>query len=576
MPESPPNKTQPIPPERLRELKARARAILLEKGPVPERLESRDARRLIQELQIYQIELEMQNEELLRTQVRLQTSAELYRDLYDQAPVAFINLDHEGGILDVNHAAVDLLGQPRERLLRMNIYTLIQPGNHDTFYRHCREVVKIRRKRTCELLFHRMDDTVFPARVHTAGVPDETGASLQLRMAITDISDQKAVEAELEARVQERTTELQRANDALKGQVENRMQIERQLRMEHAFRRTIEETVPSGILACDLSGALIYVNRSFCEMVGWPAGSLLGRKPPFPFWPDGQGRTFENPRLKILRNSEPLHGVEFQFQRRDGTVFWGLVFITDLADGSGNISGRLASVMDISAQKRSEAELHTSRERLRQVSEKLVAAQDEERRRIAQELHDSVGAGLTAVKFGLETAMRQMEETPLLVRLVDRLKCVIRETQSISRNLHPSVLDDLGLLPAIRSFCRDFESVQPRMQIDHNLDIGEASVPRNLKLLIFRVVQEAVNNAAKHSEGDRVRLELTESDGRIALTLADNGGGFDVAEALQKGFRQGGLGLSSMKERTELAGGRFEIRSAPGQGTVIRAEWKID
>jgi PAS domain S-box-containing protein len=571
MSDAPPSETNPIPPNRLRELKRRAQEILRGQEPPLEALEGRDARKLVQELQIHQIELEMQNEELRQTQVQLQTSTELYRDLYNQAPVAYINLDHEGGVLDVNQAAVDLLGMSRERLLRMNIYPLIQAGHQDTFYRHCREIIKTRRKRSCELLIHGTGDSVFPVRIHTAGVPDETGAGIQLRMAITDISDQKAVEAELEARVRERTTELQRANDALKRQIENRTQIERQLRMEHAFRRTIEETVPSGILARDLSGALIYVNRSFCEMVGWPAEALLGQKPPYPFWPEAEDGVPE-----MFRDEKPAHAAESRFRRRDGSRFWGLVFTTDLADGSGNIAGRLASVMDISAQKRSESELRTSRERLRQVSEKLVAAQDEERRRIAQELHDSVGAGLTAVKFGLETAMRQMEENALLVRLVDRLKGVISETQNISRNLHPSVLDDLGLLPAIRSFCRDFESVQPRMQIDHDLDIGEAAVPRNLKLLIFRVVQEAVNNAAKHSEGDRVRLELTETDGRIALTLADNGGGFDVAEALKKGFRQGGLGLSSMKERTELAGGRFEIRSAPGQGTVIRAEWKID
>lgn len=573
MSDAPPPKTEPIPPDQLRELKRRAREILRGKGPSLELLEGRDARELIQELQIHQIELEMQNEELRRTQVQLQTSAELYRDLYHQAPVAYVNLDHEGGILDVNRAAVDLLGLPRDRLLRMNIYPLIQPGHHDTFYRHCREVVKTRRNRSCDLLFLRADHSAFPARISTAGVPDATGASLQLRMAITDISDQKAVEAELEGRVLERTGELQRANDALKKQIENRLRIEAQLRMEHAFRRTIEETVPSGILACDPSGGIIYVNRSFCDMVGWPTEALLGKTPPYPFWPEAAEGV---PNLEMLRAKKPGHGAEFLFSRRDGSRFWGLVFATDLADGSGHAAGRLASVIDISAQKESEAELRTSRERLREVSEKLVAAQDEERRRIAQELHDSVGASLTAVKFGLETALRQMDENPLLSRLVDRLKGVIGETQNISRNLHPSVLDDLGLLPAIRSFCRDFESMRGDLRIEHELDVTEAAVPRSLKLLIFRVAQEGINNAAKHSGAGLARLELTEANGRIALTLTDDGDGFDVDAALKKGVLQGGLGLSSMKERTELAGGRFEIRSAPGEGTVIRAEWAID
>lgn len=576
MPEAPDLDIPPLEPNHLRKLKERAEAALREKGPVLQDLDSRDAREIIQDLQVYQIELEMQNEELRRAQTHLETAVDLFQDLYHHAPVAYINLDHEGGILDVNQAAVDLLRIGRDRLLKMNIYQLIRSSHHDSFYRHSREITKTHRKRACELVFQRPDHSVFPARLDTACVPDETGTSLQLRVAITDITDQKAVEAELEARVEERTSELLQANEALKRQIENRLRIERQLRMEHAFRRTIEETVPSGILATDLSGRLIYMNRSFCEMVGWPAEALLGRKPPYPFWPVGENLESNQRFLEILRNDEPLYGVESEFQRHDGSRFWGLVFTTDLADGSGNTTGRLASVIDISAQKRSEADLRQSRERLREVSEKLVAAQDEERRRIAQDLHDSVGAGLTAVKLGLETALRSIGENPLLEKMVDRLKGMIVETQSISRNLHPSVLDDLGLLPAIRGFCRDYGAVQPDLTIDHQLEVEEAAIPGSLKLLLFRIVQEGINNVAKHSGADRVTLRLTEGAGRIELELTDNGRGFDVAVALAQGIRQGGLGLSSMKERTELAGGSFQIASTPGEGTVIRAAWEID
>jgi PAS domain S-box-containing protein len=576
MPESPDPDMPTIEPRKLRELKERAEAALREKGAVPPDAEGRDAREIIQDLQVYQIELEMQNEELRQTQAHLETAVDLYQDLYNHAPVAYVNLDHDGGILDVNAAAVELLEIGRDRLLKMNIYQLIHPSDHDSFYRHSREITKTHRKSACLLTFQRLNQTAFPARLDTRCVPDETGTSLQLRVAVTDITDQKAVEAELEARVEERTAELLRTNDALKRQIENRLRIERQLRMEHAFRRTIEETVPSGILAVDLVGSLIYINRSFCEMVGWPAEALLGRKPPYPFWPVGENPESSQRFLEILRNAEPLYGVESEFLRRDGGRFWGLVFTTDLVDGSGNTTGRLASVIDISAQKRSEADLRQSRERLREVSEKLVAAQDEERRRIAQELHDSVGAGLTAVKLGLETALRSIGENPLLEKMVDRLKGVIVETQSISRNLHPSVLDDLGLLPAIRGFCRDYGAVQPDLAIDHQLDLDEAAVPASLKLLLFRIVQEGIHNVAKHSGADRVTVRLTEAAGRIELTLTDNGLGFDVAAALGKGIRQGGLGLSSMKERTELAGGSFQIASTPGEGTAIRAAWEID
>ena len=576
MSEFPPDETGSIASEALRKIKERAKAILREKGPALRNPEDPDAREIIQYLQIYQIELELQNEELRRTRTRLETAVELYRDLYHQAPVAFVNLDEEGGILEVNRAAVDLLGLEQRRLIKTNIFQLLLSSGHDLFYRHCREVSKTRRNVSCELFFHRMDDTAFPARLDIAGIRPETGSGYQLRVAITDITAQKAVEAELEARVRERTDELLRTNEALKRQIENRLQIERKLQREHAFRRTIEETVPSGILACDLSGSLIYANRSFCRMVGWTAEALLDRKPPYPFLPPDTNPERTRPLAEELRDGVPLHGVATEFLHRDGRRFWGLVFTADLAEGSGNACGRLVSVIDITARKRSEAELRRSRERLRNLSEKLVAAQDEERRRIARELHDSVGAGLTAVKLGLETALRKDGDPALLEKTVERLKNVIAETQNISRNLHPSVLDDLGLLPAIRSFCRDYRSAGSDPKIEHRLEIAEDAIPRSLKLLVFRIVQEGVNNAVKHSGADRVALSLTGGDGRIALTLGDDGGGFDVEETLAKEIRQGGLGLSSMKERTELAGGEFEIDSSPGAGTVIRASWRID
>jgi PAS domain S-box-containing protein len=576
MSEFPRQETESIAAETRRDLKDRAEALLREKEPALRNPKDRDAREVIQNLQIHQIELEMQNEELRRTQTRLETAVEQYRDLYHQAPVAFVNLDEEGGILEVNRTAADLLGLDRRRLLKTNIFQLLPSSDHDTFYQHCREVSKTRRNVSCELFFHRMDDTAFPARLDIAGIPSETESDFQLRLAITDITAQKAVEAELEARVRERTDELVRTNEALKRQIENRLQIERQLRREHAFRRTIEETVPSGILACDLSGSLIYANRSFCEMAGWTAESLLGRKPPYPFLPPDANPERTRPLAEELRDGVPLHGVATEFLHRDGRRFWGLVFTTDLADGSGNTSGRLVSVIDITARKRSEAELRRSRERLRNLSEKLVAAQDEERRRIARELHDSVGAGLTAIKMGLEAALRKGGDPALLEKTVERLRNVIAETQNISRNLHPSALDDLGLLPAIRGFCRDYRSADSGPTIEHCLDIAEEAIPRSLKLLVFRIVQESVNNAVKHSGADRVTVSLTEADGRIALTLGDDGGGFDVEETLAKEIRHSGLGLSSMKERTELAGGEFEIDSSPGAGTVIRASWKID
>jgi signal transduction histidine kinase len=139
--------------------------------------------------------------------------------------------------------------------------------------------------------------------------------------------------------------------------------------------------------------------------------------------------------------------------------------------------------------------------------------------------------------------------------------------------LHPSILDDLGLLAAIREICREFKEVYSDIQVTSNIDIREHDVPESLKILIFRILQEALNNVAKHSSADQVNLGLKKTKRKIELTIEDNGNGFDLNEVLLAGRRERGLGLQSMRERTELFGGSIEFRSKKGEGTRIFADW---
>ena len=142
-------------------------------------------------------------------------------------------------------------------------------------------------------------------------------------------------------------------------------------------------------------------------------------------------------------------------------------------------------------------------------------------------------------------------------------------------SLRPSVLDDLGILATINWFCRQFETTYSNIRIKKEIEIEEHEVPDSLKIVIYRVLQEALYNIAKHSKAAVVYLFLQKTDQTVQLVIRDSGQGFDLEETYSRKGTARGLGLDSMRERTELSGGSFSIESNKGKGTVIRALWPL-
>ena len=151
----------------------------------------------------------------------------------------------------------------------------------------------------------------------------------------------------------------------------------------------------------------------------------------------------------------------------------------------------------------------------------------------------------------------------------------IEECRRMQQDLRPSMLDDLGLLPTLSWFCRRYQTIYTGIKVELEQTLEERDIPNSLKIVIYRVTQEGMNNIAKHSKADLVHLSLRKMDGRIELVLEDNGQGFDLKKVLGSESTKRGLGLTSMRERTELSGGSFAIESAEGKGTTIRASWPI-
>lgn len=224
-------------------------------------------------------------------------------------------------------------------------------------------------------------------------------------------------------------------------------------------------------------------------------------------------------------------------------------------------------------------QLKNTQGRLRKLSEKLIDAQEQERQLIAQELHDSIGSSLTAIKFALESKLDTENDTPTnaqgitVEKIISMVDETIDENRRISAKLRPSILDDLGLVQTLGWECRNFESLYPGIRIQKNFSVEESDVPESLKIVIYRILQEALNNTAKHSGADAVELSLKTVDSKLILEIRDNGTGFDVehVEAVDK--IDGGMGLEGMQDRAEFTNGRFEINSQKQQGTIIRIWW---
>ena len=369
----------------------------------------------------------------------------------------------------------------------------------------------------------------------------------------------------------ENPSEPEMAVEVLEQEDAGEQPVDKALIAEHIFRKAIEESIPGGIAGFDLVGRQIYVNRVFCEMVGWHEEELIGVKYPFKYWPPDDIENVATNFQLLLSGNVPSEGLEFQFRRKNGKRFWGLVLSAALTDSIGNKIGQLMSVADISARKRAE-------KTMRALSSRLINAQEMERKIVSQDLHDSIGGKLTGIKYSLEKIISDLENIPdtLETSLKDVLTIVqstIEETQRITKHLHPSILGDLGLFVSMRGICREFKEVYSNIQVTSNFAIDEHEVPESLKILIFRILQEALNNVAKHSGADTVNLSLKKNKGKIELNIEDNGKGFDLHEVLHANSHERGLGLQSIRERTELFGGSIDIRSKNGKGTTIHADW---
>ncbi len=386
--------------------------------------------------------------------------------------------------------------------------------------------------------------------VRVSAAPIETrrrakdGRILDVLLTVTVLRDDKGRAVEV-AKTERDITEQKRA------------ERERKL-SEKTVLRLATSVLDSNdaVIICDLDDQIIAWNKGAQKMYGYTEAEALA-----------MSIKRLMPENKLIRARELVRvsaaPIEAQRLTRGGRTLDVLLTVTVLRDDNGRPVEVATTERDITEQKRSEREL-------RGLHMRAISAQETERKRLSRELHDGVGQILSGVKFRLESLPGEIaldgKAAGKIVKVGGLLSQAISEIRRVSQNLMPSELVDLGLEPALRTLCREFKE---RAGVPVTLQAGNvpAEIAPGLALALFRIAQEALNNVGKHSKATLASVNLSRKGKEIVLSVKDNGIGFALGGKRQPAGR--GIGLGSMRERSELLGGSLELNSKPGSGTML-------
>ena len=340
-------------------------------------------------------------------------------------------------------------------------------------------------------------------------------------------------------------------------------------RSERRFRQAVD-AAPIGMLIVGQDGKIVAANKQVERLFGYSSEKLIGQGADMLVPADFGGLPADDREDSVsAAEASAAIGRDQVGRRQDGTEFPVEVGLSKLKTDSGPYV--LASVIDISEQKRVESQLRESREELRQLTGKILGAQEGERRRIARELHDDFGQNLALLSVEMDLLRQGPRQTPpdyvpRLESMSIRVKQLSSSIHDLSHQLHPMKLDQLGLVAALRGLCKELTQCHG-VHIEFLSRREPAPIPPDVALCLYRVAQEALRNVIKHSGAACAEVALVQRDGSICLYVEDAGVGFDTA--LVAG--QGGLGFVSMRERLRHVGGEICIESQPSGGTRIEA-----
>ncbi len=445
-------------------------------------------------------------------------------------------------VLDVNKASLDLHAASTKEELLGNLDKIFTQESFETFKKELVVIAAGRSGFKSDAIVKTLSGDLrdIHLKFSTVTADDAGGKSRRALVAITDITERKRAEAEL-----------------------------RKLSV------AVEQS-PASVMITDTEGYFEYVNPRFTEMTGYSSDEVLGKKPSI--LKSGETPAAEYEHLwRTITAGQEWRG-EFLNKGKTGSLFWQSAFISPIRNQAGEITHFLSVEQDITDRKRAETALRESEKRMKGLSHRLLEVQEAERRYIARELHDEIGQTLTAVKLNLLSLQRDVETEQAQQRLQDGVSIIeraLQEVRDLSLNLRPSLLDDLGLVPALRWLIdRQVQAMKVSARIE--LEDFHEPLPAVLEIACYRIVQEALTNVAKHAKASSVWVTLTCHKTHIELIIGDDGAGFNVQPTRAQATLGQSLGLLGMEERALLVGGRIEFESILGKGTEVKVLFPVE
>ncbi len=475
-------------------------------------------------------------QQLLDSEKRLET-------MIEKAPDSVVYVKQDGTIELVNQQTEKIFGYGEDELIGQPLEMLLPERLRNQHRQHQTGFFKEPRVRPMgsglELNGRRKDGSEFPVEISLSFMELEKG--IVGCATIRDITERK--EAETKTKITQ-----ERLSSALDG-------------------------LPGGLWDWNVVTGEVYFSDKWCKSLGYQREEV---DPHVSFWeqivhPDDFSRVMEQVEAHFRGDTE-AYECENRLRTKSGSYRWNLDrgrVVSWSADGKPL---RMVGVdVDINERKEALAKLEKTQKELSSLSKHLLQAQEEERRRIALELHDQLGqelalASIEIEQLDLKAPESQAQSAERLQELARHIKKVSSQVQALSHQLHPSQLIHLGLVAASKSLCKEVSRASG-IQIDFNHSDIPDSISQNVSICFYRVLQESLSNMVKHSGAGEARVELTGRSGEIQLHVRDSGVGFDP-EVRRETF---GLGLISMRERVNLVGGELLIESQASGGTQIKA-----
>lgn len=470
-----------------------------------------------------------------RAQLALRESEERYRDLVENSRDFLCTHDLDGLILSANQAAVKALGyDPKDYVIKKNFRELLAVEVRDQFDEY---LERIRRD----------------------------GFASGLATVQTSSGERRVWEYSNSLRTEGVNTPIVRG---MARDITEQRRAEKALRESEARYRELFDNAKDAIYVHDLSGRYVSLNRAAEKLSGYTRDEIIGKHFSNYVAPKDLKHVRRNLCKKLDEEGETTYEIDLVTKDRRRVP---VEVISRLIYENGRPIGVQGTARDMTERRRAQ-------EALQIYSRRLIEAQEAERQSLARELHDEIGQVLTAVRINLQTVQNTCQADISRPRIEESIVIVdeaLTRIRELSLELRPSLLDDLGLAAALRWYVDRYGQRTGILAEVLNGFEEHGRLPRDLETECFRIAQEALTNVARHAQASRVSVKLEGGQGKLVLTITDNGTGFDTDNLLKTASSASTLGLRGMKERAFAMNGHVEIESSPGKGTHIRASFPL-